>query len=207
MRSEKAQKLNMGPVLSFYDVIDMAGCNSVFAPKRCLRNPAFRISISHVNNLLVGKNSIASGFSTRHNHSTFVHHVGSIILFGSKPKMIRINTKTIIASVADTKAVWNCAFENYVGNSVGLPHPASNSEHAISVIGLSSGPQPTAIGYLNPAPKSFNVLRIEVVKRMVRFYDWFSNFSIHSIEFVSAISAHLTLLWHVQFRSKLSWSQ
>lgn len=113
-------------------------------------------------NIGVSEMCISSPFpdrrvSARFDVSTFSHHIRRIFFVGTSKKMIRTNTRPIIASMADTKTVWNFTVRQSIGNTVcGFRSltPTSATYSTVSLFINEGSPKPTTGRFFYFRPKS-----------------------------------------------------
>jgi hypothetical protein len=120
------------------------------------------------------------------------NHVRQVLGTSSSPKMRRINAGFIVAGMTDQIPSWNRPDVHHVGNTVSHDKFTIKTEYTIPRKVLASLPIPTPVCLFNLAPKVRRLFWIQLEK----CYSGFSNFSIHTIDFVSVVGARQTFPRH-----------
>lgn len=111
---------------------------------------------------------------------SFFNHVGRVFSICSSKQMVWIYARRVVASVRYNWFFFGKLSSQNCGKSVRPMRPSSQIENSVSLFGLVSSPNPTGVGFLNIAPKSFFIGFGKVVDRFARLCDSFIS-SLHHI--------------------------
>jgi hypothetical protein len=85
--------------------------------------------------------------------TVLTHHIISIFFGSSQKQMVGIDTRWIIAFVANKHPLWNRAISKFPGVAMGHNFFTATGEFPVAPLSSTSGKKPTSISLLNPRPK------------------------------------------------------
>lgn len=140
----------MLPVLACKNSSHSGACNSKLLG--CFFSwHASGAKLANLNNLGSGNNGRGDIFpSGKHGtiFPSFLHHVVYVVGWSANEQMIRIDTKSHIALVADKHVILDRPEVQRIGKTMGKPPLHADAGHAIAAGHFSTSPKPTTAGRL-----------------------------------------------------------
>ncbi len=187
--------LNMGPRLSSHDSVYVFVGHAILFTKKNL-GKSLGVKISYFKNLFFRKDGLRVLYSPSNTFWTkFISlrpspslsfHVLSVVLVGSKKKMVRTNAMANVAMMKDTHFTGVPA-RDHPCDSICFGSPSKKGENSVSITVFSVLPKPASVSFFNFAPKPLFVF-FRWLDELARFCDF--NISFDHIQGMVEVRAH-----------------